>query len=773
MQELSLPRGRPTPTAGTEESMHDVDARTPCRCRTSRACLVLFAAMGALLGCRREPLVTQYDLERESDHAEWVFPPGISVTLTPTLQIHFSPAALADRALEGRRGPSRLEARVFVRGAVPAGHAADLLLEVEPAARGATLLIGRDGQSPELLEPGRRRHVVPLAPSETGTVIELAVEPPPGVLLSRTAVRLRRAAVVPEAWLRRRGPVSPAKDGARALVQVGPSTVRFALPLPPAAELRFTLGTEASAGPVRTWVTLEAGGADEREVWSASRSPGSPGTEEVAVPLARRPGPARVSFHVEGPPGVPVRATWGTPRVLGRGSADGLRARPHRPPDRARGKALRSALAGANVLVLVLDAAAARHFGCYGYERPTTLNVDRIAREGVLFERAYALAPFTIAAMSSMWTSQYPDEHHAGIRHRAPLPPEPLTLAELLSARGVSTAGFVANPSAGPPFGLHRGFGQFHLLYDAGEARFSGVRRAEEFRPLLRDWLSRVGPRRFFAYVHYLEPHFPYDPPAPFDRLFGPVRALPTEARRDDGWVNRVNASRHSPSADEAADLVRLYDGSLTYVDREVGWLRQTLERLGLLERTVIVVTADHGESLLERGSIGHGAHVYEECVRVPFVVRFPSGRGPAALRVTELVDHLDVAPTVADIFGVLDGPAARQFEGVSLLDVVAGAPGKGVVVTRTMQERPTYSLSDGRWKLIHSLKTGRRELYDLSRDPDEGQDLVGAEPLWAELTRQELYRWLRDLRPGTVGSTEEVLTPAEIETLRALGYVR
>jgi arylsulfatase A-like enzyme len=734
--------------------------------------LVLAGGLLATGGCR-EPLTTYYELEREAPQAEWVFPPGVSVALSPTLDVHFGSGARADRAAEGRTSSSQLEVRAFLRGPIPADLAMTLTLFVEPEARGAALFVGGEKDPKSRLEPGRQGYDLPLTPGATGEVVELAAQPPRGSAPSLAAVRLVGAALVPAPRTIESGFEALAGEKDTSLTQVGPSVVRFALPLPEAAQLRFTPSLEASARPVRVWLTREGMGSPEREIWSSELQPDGRGTREAVVRLGTHPGYARIGLHVGGRPGDRVEVTWRTPRVLGRGPVHRLRPRAQQARERARADGLRARLADTNVLVVVLDAATALHFGCYGYPRATTLNMDRLAREGVLFERAYTPTPFTIGAVSSMWTSLYPDQHHAGARQRAPLPRERVTLAELLSARGVSTAAFAANPSAGPPFGLDRGFGEFHPLYGAGGFSPSGVWRAEEFRPVLREWLSRMRASRFFGYVHYREPHFPYDPPYPFDQLFGRPGPKPFPGRRDDGWVRRVNSGRHRPMAAEAADLVRLYDGNLAYVDREVGWLRDTLTELGLLETTTLVVTADHGESLLERGVIGHGGLLNEECIRVPLIVRFPGGRGPTGLRINDLVDLLDVAPTIADLFGALATAPARAYEGISLLPVVEGAPGKGVVLARTMQERPTYALDDGRWKLIHSLKTGRTELFDLAADPGERDDLFESEPLRTDLMRQELYRWLRDLHREQGSATEEQLTPAELEALRALGYVQ
>ena len=150
--------------------------------------------------------------------------------------------------------------------------------------------------------------------------------------------------------------------------------------------------------------------------------------------------------------------------------------------------------------------------------------------------------------------------------------------------------------------------------------------RAERLAAALEPQLDRVSDGRFFSYVHFLEPHFPYDQPEPFVTLFGPDAPLTREERRHTRWITAVNQRRRPFTAEEGAHLVRLYDGNLAYVDREIGRLRRRLEDRGLLERVVLVITADHGDELFERGVIGHGVTVNEEVLRIPLIIRFPGG---------------------------------------------------------------------------------------------------------------------------------------------------
>ena len=421
-----------------------------------------------------------------------------------------------------------------------------------------------------------------------------------------------------------------------------------------------------------------------------------------------------------------------------------------------------------NVLLIILDAARASALSCYGYARATTPHIDRLAAEGVLFERAYTPAVYTLAAMSSVWTSQYPERHHDAASFSEPLAPGKLTLAQLLSAQGMQTAGFVANPIAGGLNGLDRGFSEFHEVWrEVGS-------RGDSFRPLVPNWLKANKGRRFFAYVHYREPHFPYDPPPPFDATFGPDAPLTKAQRRDTAFFTDINQGRRSMSDAEREHLVRLYDGSLAFADDEIGALRKVLEAEGLLDRTVIIVAADHGEGLMEHGWIGHNVQLYEPLTHVPLVVRFPAGRGPAQTRVASFASLLDLAPTIADLFGVMgQGGSGREFQGRSLLDVIAGAPGRPAVLSRTVWDRPRYALRDERYKFIDDTRTGEEQLYDLQADPGEARNLTATDPLRAAYYREALQHWTLGLaRPEAAGAPGRVLTRAQCENLKSLGYL-
>jgi arylsulfatase A-like enzyme len=236
-----------------------------------------------------------------------------------------------------------------------------------------------------------------------------------------------------------------------------------------------------------------------------------------------------------------------------------------------------------------------------------------------------------------------------------------------------------------------------------------------------------------------------------------------------------VNDGSHRPSPAEIDHLARLYDGNLAAVDHEVGLLRRHLEELGLWDRTVLVLTADHGEGMYEHGHIGHNDQVYEDSARIPLILRFPPGTVPGGRRVDALTGLLDVAPTVAEVLGV-----ARErtptFRGRSLLAAAAGEPDRApeALLSRTTGSHPTYASIAARYKYQLNTHDGDERMFDVVGDPGEGTDLLEAQPVMAAYRRQLLFTALLALPgrsgPGAAGWS---VPPDQQESLRALGYVQ
>jgi arylsulfatase A-like enzyme len=741
--------------------------------RMRRACLVHLGLLLAVAeaGCRRAGLAVVHDLVEELPAAEITGVPTLLLFGTPAAQASEEGGILRADATEPERFAwAEKEARLTLRWDDTRPRVAALDVSPAPGLRRQTLDLRLNGSRLAHLPFRRRSRFVVELPA----TLQKAGENRLSLLFGRAgasddtgpprAARLHALAVDNAAgsrlaWLAE--PDAPPvvegrRDGEPTLVQMSGATVTYALQLPEGAELRVRPRlADGSRSPARLSVGLEDGSGPIQELWSGTLTPGQ-SVPEVRVGLAGRNGRSlRLVLHADG--SGPAWVAWMAPRILA----------PPAAPD-SRAQALQDALQGSNVILVVLDAAGARHFSSYGYERRTTPEIDAIAAEGVLFENAYTTGVYTLAAMGSLWTSRAPEESSAPNRGLSRSPGAPVTLAERLAAVGIHSAGFVANARAGKGYGMDRGFSEFH------EVLTDGVGRAGALRAAVAGWLRQRPRAPFFLYVHFREPHFPYDPRPPFDTRFGAVATLPAAARREQGWIDGVNAGRVSMTPEQRDDLVRLYDGNLASADSEIGALRQTLQESGLWDRSVVVITGDHGEALGEHGYVGHNRQVHEESAHIPLVLRFPRGQGPAGVRVATPTGPLDVAPTVSEIFGLPGAARPEAFRGTGLLGLALGSPGRGFVVTRNaVDDRPTYAIRDGRYAFLRSQRRGTELLFDSVRDPLETRDVARNEPLEAAFLRGRLFLWLARLRPEPAepGGAPR-LTPEQREQLRALGYV-
>lgn len=573
------------------------------------------------------------------------------------------------------------------------------------------------------------------------------------------------------------------KDAVPSVVLPGASSTSFAFRLPKDATLEFEAGlaawSAASGGKGSLLVGFDSTDGRTRE---SVRIPlGAQALQPAKIALAGEPGtPFIVKMEVVADrPGLTF-AQVRAPRILGH-------------PEDAKAETTAAAskltqdLSGRkpNVLFIVLDAARALSFGVYGHSRKTTPNLDRLAAEGFVFDNAYTTAAYTLAAMSSVWTSQQPDRHHGDLAFSAKLPKDRLMLAEVLTAQGIHTAAFVANSVAGAYNGFDRGFKEFDEPWKKYGSQASGFRNVV---PGFLDRMKKDG-TRFFAYVHYREPHHPYDPPAPFNTVFGPDAPIPRKLREGgavtDKWLKDINQGVIKPTPEEIDHVRRLYDGNLAFADQEFGYLRGELESRGLLDNTVVMVIGDHGEGLFEHGYIGHNAQVFEESARVPLIVALPKAMRTAnpPARIAPLVDLTDIAPTILDIFGLAGaGGSARAFQGRSLFthlaDPKSAAAGDSrEILTRTVWSRPVYALRNTSHTFIYNTARDESSLFDRSsaeRFEDPDHDYAPRAPLaLRETYRQSLLAWVASLKRQTVaGDKVEGMPREQCEALKALGYL-
>lgn len=433
--------------------------------------------------------------------------------------------------------------------------------------------------------------------------------------------------------------------------------------------------------------------------------------------------------------------------------------------ERAEVAALPAAPADApNVLLLILDTVRASELSVYGYDRRTSPVLEQLAARGMRFDRAIATAPWTLPSHASMFTGRYPFELTVG--YDTPLSGEDPTLAGVLGATGYRTGGFVANTVYGSYLhGLNRGFQRYRdyplsvtevlgastlnrLLFKVWNAAMHeyaepGVKDADRINAEFLGWLDEVGGERpWFAFLNYFDAHMAYDPPAPYDRKFldrePPTRSIYGESRRQ-------------RSAEEVRGLQDAYDGAIAYLDAQLGELFGSLERRGQLQRTAIIVTADHGEAFAEHGFLDHAASLYLPELHVPLIIRLPGDEGRGCV-VKEWVTLRDLAATIADLAPVPDG----SFPGTSLLrhcrpatapaptetPATAGSPVLSSIDART--HLPAWypasagamrSLHDGAFAYIER-EGGGAELYDVERDPRQQVNLAGDARYAAERDR-------------------------------------
>jgi arylsulfatase A-like enzyme len=436
------------------------------------------------------------------------------------------------------------------------------------------------------------------------------------------------------------------------------------------------------------------------------------------------------------------------------------------------------------VVLIVIDAARADHLGAYGYARPTSPNIDARAAAGLLFERAYTSSPWTLPAFGSLLTGRLPTGHAAGFeadrdvaegpsevaaaRRFLTLDPELPTLAETLAGRGFATGAFVTNPFLHPRFGLARGF----THYDHYESSNTEVRRADVVVDLSLAWIDEQAGGPFFLLVHLFDPHLDYDAPPPFRGRFAGTDGEAGGPRPLAQGLWPIRNAAAELSAGERDLIAAAYDEEIAFVDAEIERLLAGLERRGLHERALVILTADHGEELFDHGGFEHGHAMYDEVLRVPLILWGP-GIEPG--REAMPVSLIDILPTILDALGIEPEGDPAALPGISLLSPgslpPAGQPPRPVIAEAPLYGPRTKAIVEWPYKAILDLESGEAQLFDLSTDPGERDDLAAARP-------EELRGLLGVLADRIAAATPGESAAAELDDellrrLRALGYIR
>ena len=438
-----------------------------------------------------------------------------------------------------------------------------------------------------------------------------------------------------------------------------------------------------------------------------------------------------------------------------------------------------------NVLLIMVDTLRADHLSCYGSTSVRTPHIDALAADGIRWADTFSQASWTRPSVATILTGLYPSSH--GAVHKADrLPDRVDTLAEVLGRAGYRTVGFADNVNISEAFNFQQGFDEYHYLapdffFGASEpasqlALYSGLRLVRErffarsvdvhhyYQPAevvtaaVRGWLDRSAVAEpFFLFAHYMDPHDPYC-----------VHPFNGEC-----WARVANPN---PPAALAEKLHHLYEGEVAYLDEHLGVLFDDLKRRGVYDKTLVVLTADHGEEFHEHGGWWHGTTLYDEQIHVPLIVKPPGAHGPP--RVSEgLTTSLDIAPTIVAAAHLQPPPAMQGH--VLPLDGGAAPARESTFAEEDLEGNVLQAVRTREWKLVTANEGNPRglapeELYDLPHDPAEQRNVVASAPAGAaDSMRAALGRSVLEARSHAGATEQTAMDPATRARLKALGYIQ
>lgn len=452
-----------------------------------------------------------------------------------------------------------------------------------------------------------------------------------------------------------------------------------------------------------------------------------------------------------------------------------------------------------NVILIVVDAARPDHFSCYGCKRETTPNIDRLAEEGTLYENTISSSSWTLPAVSSLLTGTYALQHKS-LDYYDRLDPDIKTLAQVLGKVGYKTAAIHAGLFFDRIWDTDRGFQEINrkVIYNTESTPLilKAIRKLRSKLSLqndngagwieknLRSWFYRQD-KPFFLYLHYMEPHDKFGAPIKYSAKYlnGPsdfLRGL--KLNRKEASIRSLMDER-KPDERDVRILNALYDGALNYLDMRVGKVVGMLKEKGVLDDTILVITADHGENLGDHGMVGHQWCLYDSLIRVPFIVRYPEVFAKGR-RMSELAQNVDLFPTLMEVLNVPGADVPAQLAGQNLLSLkrqYAFSEWGGCGIAAWQKRYPQFDFSpyDRTLRSVRSLEhkliwssDKKHELYDLKRDPGETRNLVEDLPEKVKELNQVLAEWLGSFTKLAAAQQNSELTSAVKRKLQALGYL-
>lgn len=442
-----------------------------------------------------------------------------------------------------------------------------------------------------------------------------------------------------------------------------------------------------------------------------------------------------------------------------------------------------------NIILIVVDSLRSDHLGVNGYGRNTSPNIDKLAKEGVFFKNAICTIPRTSPSIASILTGLYPHSHGVRFLFTQKLNPNVTTLQEILQSHNYKTIG---NDIEMNNTGIEKGFDAFNLLRWRIINKIKRtvkktlkwnyeVNPAETLTDLAINYIKKLKNERLFLYLHYIGLHWPYTPPEPYDEMFDTHYKGKHTFNEVNGEISRGDLIfNNNLPKEENEHAVAHYDGSIRFVDFQIGRLLNHLDSLNLTDDTLIVLTADHGECFGEHNLFfQHGEYLYDEGLKVPLIINYPK---LPKKKIEGQAQLTDIMPTVLEI---LDIPLIENIEGVSLIPMIEEDKAlreytfaEGGENFFKQNKRSYFEGIKGKWRMI---RTNERkliyiphpekdiyELYNLKEDPGETRNLINKEAETADKLKSELFKWME-------GSKEDEgidLTEKSKILLKKLGYM-
>jgi arylsulfatase A-like enzyme len=364
-----------------------------------------------------------------------------------------------------------------------------------------------------------------------------------------------------------------------------------------------------------------------------------------------------------------------------------------------------------NLIFILVDTLRSDHLRCYGYSREISPNIDYLAEKGILFENSLAQSSWTKPSFTSIMTANHPTS--VGITGMNDAVIDNITtVTELLKKEGYYTVAFISNPYLGREHGFAQGFDEYHTVFptNLSVAKIN----ADELNEEVFKWLDKNKNKKFFLLIFYLDPHTPYAPPEPYDKLFSAVSRV-----SENLWKEKIS----NPSKDYLNALINLYDGEIRFFDHELGKLFERLKKLNLWEKSLIAFNADHGEEFYDHFWWQHNHTLYEELLRVPLIIYGPGL--PEGIRVKAPIQHIEIFPTLFDLLGL---DQSDTFTGQSATSLIKN-PDKEI---NKLSYHETYmpgkefiAARGTKWKIIFNVGKNTYQFFDLKNDPLEKKDLL------------------------------------------------